>query len=102
MAAVKCSKCGEELLGAVNRCWRCGQTFAATADNSVVQPVSNQPIDTVVVDQLASPSPANLVAGQKPAPRLTTAELIDARRAGMMAMGGTVTSLVLGVFSAIL
>jgi len=33
---------------------------------------------------------------------LTTAELIDARRAGMMAMGGTVTSLFLGVFSAAL
>jgi hypothetical protein len=25
--AVHCAKCGEELLGAVNRCWKCGQKF---------------------------------------------------------------------------
>lgn len=25
--AVRCAKCGEELLGAVNRCWKCGQQF---------------------------------------------------------------------------
>jgi len=30
--AVKCSKCGEELLGAVNRCWRCGQAFVASPE----------------------------------------------------------------------
>ena len=27
--AVRCAKCGEELLGAVNRCWKCGTMFAA-------------------------------------------------------------------------
>ena len=30
--AVRCSKCGEELLGPVNRCWKCGQQFAAQAE----------------------------------------------------------------------
>ena len=32
--AVRCARCGEELLGAVNRCWKCGQQFAVrpTAD----------------------------------------------------------------------
>jgi hypothetical protein len=25
--AVRCTRCGEELLGAVNRCWKCGQQF---------------------------------------------------------------------------
>jgi hypothetical protein len=25
--AASCGKCGEELLGAVNRCWRCGHVF---------------------------------------------------------------------------
>ena len=25
--AVRCSRCGEELLGAVNRCWKCGLAF---------------------------------------------------------------------------
>src|SRR5262249_35814920 len=34
--------------------------------------------------------------------RQTTAELIEARKAGMMAMGGTVTSLVLGISAAVL
>lgn len=28
--SVVCSKCGEELMGAVNRCWKCGSTFART------------------------------------------------------------------------
>jgi hypothetical protein len=102
MSAVKCSKCGEELLGAVNRCWRCGQAFVAPTENGVVPPEGNQPIEVDVVGQSTSPVAVDFAAGQRPAPRLTTAELIDARRAGMMAMGGTVTSLVLGVFSAIL
>src|SRR5205823_9574328 len=33
---------------------------------------------------------------------LSTAEMIEARRAGIMAMGGTVASLVLGLFAAVL
>jgi len=41
--------------------------------------------------------------GQRPILRtVTTGELIDARRAQLMAMGGTVASLVLGIFGAIL
>jgi len=44
------------------------------------------------------PSAMQRVASTRPA---STAELIEARRAGLMAMGGTVTSLVLGLFSAI-
>lgn len=41
--------------------------------------------------------------GRRPILRtVTTGELIDARRAQMMAMGGTVTSLFLGIFAAIL
>jgi len=100
MAAIKCSKCGEELLGAVNRCWRCGQVFAAPSDSvgsdpSPIIAPEGQPTSAAVTSTAALAfQSSSHSAGQKPIRRLTTAELIDARRAGMMAMGGTVTSLV--------
>jgi hypothetical protein len=126
--AVRCSKCGEELLGAVNRCWKCGQTFALHPEIDGRPPVraetpfsGQEPLEAIVLD--AATKPQEGVAGQQPAAvvaappvrapaalatpqrvilprRASTAEQIDARRAGMMAMGGTVTSLVLGVFAA--
>src|SRR5436190_3553469 len=125
--AVHCSKCGEELLGAVNRCWKCGQMFAQHPEIDGRPPVraeaafgNNQPLEAIVVEQAAaadiaengshagtaaSPSapisavPVAMARFVQPR-RASTAELIDARRAGMMAMGGTVASLVLGVFAA--
>lgn len=41
--ATICSNCGEELIGAVNRCWRCGREFEidALAD---VPPVRRSPV----------------------------------------------------------
>lgn len=123
--AVRCSKCGEELLGAVNRCWKCGQMFALHPEMDGTPPVrterppSNQPLPAAVAGESAGQTPAAgtapLVAvtpatvppqvttwTPRPAPprRATTAELIEARRAGQMAMGGTVASIVLGVFAA--
>jgi hypothetical protein len=96
--AVHCSKCGEELLGAVNRCWRCGQTYAISPNTPASSPgTSNeQPLGAVVVE-----NPGTELT-YKAARRQTTAELIDARKAGMMAMGGTVTSLVLGLLATLL
>jgi hypothetical protein len=97
--AVHCAKCGEELLGAVNRCWRCGQAYAVSppsAPPASLPAVGEQPVAAVVVE-----NPGNEFA-YKPPPRATTAELIEARKAGLMAMGGTVTSLVLGVSGAVL
>lgn len=41
--AVRCSKCGEELLGPVNRCWKCGQKFATLPDAGGVPPVRSEP-----------------------------------------------------------
>ena len=124
--AVRCSKCGEVLLGAVNRCWKCGQTFALRPEIDGRPPVrseasiaSEQPLEAIVVEPAAD-KPATVAASGSPAlpasplpvpvatprfiqpRRATTAELIDARRSGMMAMGGTVASLVLGVFAAAL
>jgi len=119
VAAVHCSKCGEELLGAVNRCWKCGQTFALPPEMDGRPPVraaavvaQGQPLQAVIVDELAVPTgspfgPGTAAALPSAMPRMaasrltSTAELIEARRAGLMAMGGTVTSLVLGLFSAV-
>ncbi|MCA9216576.1 MAG: DUF4190 domain-containing protein [Planctomycetales bacterium] len=36
---VACSQCGEELIGSVNRCWRCGQTILSTSDSLHAPPV---------------------------------------------------------------
>jgi len=36
---VRCSRCGEELLGAVNRCWKCGQQFQARPTVDGLPPV---------------------------------------------------------------
>ena len=127
--AVRCSKCGEELMGAVNRCWKCGQTFALRPEIDGRPPVradlaaaAGEPLAAIVVEQVAGqaaasapPQAATDVAPQLPKPpipvaapryviprKASTAELIDARRNSMMAMGGTVASLVLGVFAAAL
>jgi hypothetical protein len=42
---VRCSKCGEELLGPVNRCWKCGQQFTAQAEAGGLPPVRYAPVD---------------------------------------------------------
>jgi hypothetical protein len=97
--AIHCSKCGEELLGAVNRCWRCGQAYAVSPSNTPSSPPgpgNEQPLAAVVVD-----NPGTELA-YKAVRRQTTAELIEARKAGLMAMGGTVTSLVLGLLATLL
>jgi hypothetical protein len=110
--AVRCSKCGEELMGAVNRCWKCGQTFALHPEMDGRPPVraeaaggSGQPLEAIVVEQgaaqpLASAVPIAVPHWGQPR-RAATSDIIDARRASMMAMGGTVTSLVLGIFAAL-
>src|SRR5687768_8967845 len=36
---VRCAHCGEELLGAVNRCWKCGKQFAAQPTVDGLPPV---------------------------------------------------------------
>ncbi len=41
--AVICGHCGEELLGAVNRCWRCGHSFSAIPDQGGLPPVRRPP-----------------------------------------------------------
>ena len=42
--SVRCSHCGEELLGAVNRCWKCGHAFAAQPTTDGLPPVRRVPL----------------------------------------------------------
>src|SRR5690349_16774282 len=97
-----CPKCGEKLLGAVNRCWKCGLTFTMPPDNPL--PVAaDQPMDAIVLgpSDFTATVPTAALVGESPfrttaptrwdavAPRMpTTAELTEARRAGLVAMGG--------------
>jgi hypothetical protein len=123
--AVRCSKCGEELLGAVNRCWKCGQSFALRPEIDGRPPVraaaggaAEQPLDAVVLDDaeaaaVATQAPTAAATAMPPLahsvpPRsfqaaqarpVSTADLVDARRASVMALGGMVASLVLAVFA---
>jgi hypothetical protein len=110
--SVRCSKCGEELLGAVNRCWKCGQALALHPEIDGRPPVraqatadQQQPLPaTVLEDNPAAGTIQQPVAHASTATyrRPQTSEVVDARRASMMAMGGTVASIVLGIFSALL
>src|SRR5687767_14951058 len=107
--AVKCTKCGEELLGAVNRCWKCGQSFAVhpQADGQPAVRLEaaavgdEQPMEAIVLeDGLAEAALAHYPAVQVVRPRtISTSERIDAKRKSLMAMGGTVGSLVLAIFA---
>lgn len=97
--AVYCSKCGEELLGAVNRCWRCGKAYAVPPPSA---PLSSSDSGNEQVLAAAVVENPGTERTYKAARRQTTAELIDARKAGLMAMGGTVTSLVLGLLATVL
>jgi hypothetical protein len=42
---VHCSHCGEELLGAVNRCWRCGTPFVSRPGPAELPPVRRAPVE---------------------------------------------------------
>lgn len=51
MAKVFCSHCGEELLGSVNRCWRCGRQFVAEYNPENDPPVRRSPIPLELVNK---------------------------------------------------
>ena len=75
--AVQCAKCGEELMGSVNRCWRCGQEFVARSSDGDLPPIRRSPVVAastgVLLAELSAPTPsapevnvANAVAPQLP------------------------------------
>jgi hypothetical protein len=126
---VRCTKCGEELLGAVNCCWKCGQAFALRPEIDGRPPVrpagpptaepalEAEVIEDATVDQLAAATPVAVAAQVQPMPmtavpahppvaarviappKVSTADFINAQRASLTAMGGTAAAFVLGVFA---
>lgn len=53
MAAVRCAQCGEELLGAVNRCWRCGAAVLSRPGETSVPPVRRPPVPLPTAERAA-------------------------------------------------
>jgi hypothetical protein len=79
---VHCGKCGVELMGAVNRCWKCGQPVVSRADSGSAPPVRRPPVagaldivdddpvaETVEDNQAVDGQPADPGAPAKRAPR---------------------------------
>lgn len=75
--AIRCGKCNEELLGAVNRCWKCGTKVVLANDDPLLPPIrrpcidgtlySNSPDNDVVVAVLSdSPSISVTSSNQQP------------------------------------
>ena len=60
---VTCAECGEELLGAVNRCWRCGRVVTLDAKDGGLPPVRQAPL-----------APRQLAAGAGTVPRTNREE----------------------------
>jgi len=56
---VKCAQCGEELLGAVNKCWRCGQLVESHPEVDV-PPVVQPPI--LITPPVITPAEGDLIA----------------------------------------
>ena len=52
---VRCARCGEELLGAVNRCWKCGQQFAALPTVDGLPPVRAEIVAAVAAAEPTGP-----------------------------------------------
>ena len=55
---VRCAHCGEELLGAVNRCWKCGQQFVARPTVDGLPPVRIESLATAAVGVAAQATEA--------------------------------------------
>ena len=52
--AVQCAECGEELLGSVNRCWRCGHELVSRAGSAELPPLRRAPISDLLDGALAA------------------------------------------------
>jgi hypothetical protein len=109
--ALKCEKCGEELLGAVNRCWRCGTKVelgvpaAAHPPPSPVArppaaPPAEEPGEDVVLAALVQPPARKETAPPSPVAPITPPRSSHLRRL-TAAQGGAVAALVLGLMSVV-
>lgn len=121
--AVRCSRCGEELLGAVNRCWKCGQDFQVRPTVDGLPPVraevvaataaaatatGGQALEARIVDdaaQTAVVAPPQATTPLPPHPLATPAPprpSVSRAPTNVAAEGGAYAALVLGLFGLVL
>jgi hypothetical protein len=68
--SITCTTCGEELLGAVNRCWNCGSEFPLHQGSVNLPPVRRAPIETPLAEAATGAVPAGMEAdGNERSPR---------------------------------
>jgi hypothetical protein len=65
---VRCANCGEELLGAVNRCWRCGTRVASHHGEPDLPPVRALPIAGTATAAGETPAAEGPTAPESEAP----------------------------------
>ena len=109
---IKCEKCGEELLGAVNRCWRCGTKVelgvpasppppsTGSVPGHVAAPPTAEPGGDVVVAELVQPPPGKDAHPQPQAATISRPRPPNLRRLSA-AQGGAIAALVLGLMSVV-
>ena len=79
------------MLGAVNRCWKCGLAVAALP--------AEEPLDAILLEEGATAFAPLKTGSPFAAVPMATGERIDAQRAALTAMGGTVGAMILGLFA---
>ena len=122
---VRCSRCGEELMGAVNRCWKCGQAFQVRPTVDGLPPVradvvaaaaavainpAGQAVEACVLDDAAvgESGQAPTAAPKAPLPphALTTPQpprpSVSRAPTNIAAEGGAYAALLLGLFGLLL
>ncbi|WP_158262185.1 MULTISPECIES: hypothetical protein [Pirellulaceae] len=57
--SVTCDKCGEELMGAVNRCWKCGTQFKRV-ESAPIPPIRRSPVLAAYVQPIADAPPITI------------------------------------------
>lgn len=101
----RCIACGAELLGVVNRCWKCGRPI--TEDAVEIPPISRDPIEGLLVRafdpisgsllERSSPDPAAGQTGQEAAPEGARSRRLRRGRSTVAAVCAG-TAVVLGLF----
>ena len=84
--AVRCSKCGEELLGPVNRCWKCGQLFATLPDAGGLPPVRGE-VPSLATSAMGAAASGGTIDAAAPADAVPTADA-DPTQAALPPSGG--------------
>lgn len=92
---VQCAKCGEELMGAVNRCWRCGQAFVARSTQDDRPPIRRSPVADgnaeVFAAELANTTHGPAIVQDAASPVESHRPALKVRRGSPFADRGTAT-----------